>query len=46
MNLKKLLQAEAAFFMRYPGGFNHPEMEALGKKHKMDKMITLTQEGF
>lgn len=46
MNLKKLKQAEESFFNRYPGGFNHPEMVALGKKHKMDKMITFTQEGF
>jgi len=46
MNIKKLKQAEKAFFKLYPGGFNHPEMIALGKKHKMDKMITLTQDAF
>ena len=46
MNLDKLKQAEEAFFSLYPGGFNHPEMVALGKKHKMDKMITFAQEGF
>ena len=46
MNLKKLKQAEESFFKRYPGGFNHPEMVAIGKKHKMDKMIALTQESF
>ncbi len=26
MNIKKLKQAEKAFFKLYPGGFNHPEM--------------------
>ena len=46
MNIKKLKKAEKAFFKEYPGGFNHPEMIALGKKHKMDKMITLTQDSF
>ena len=46
MNIKKLKQAEKAFFKLYPGGFNHPEMVAVGKKHKMDKMITFTQEAF
>ena len=37
MNVKKLKQAEKAFFKQYPGGFTHPEMVALGKKHKMEK---------
>jgi len=46
MNIRKLKLAEKAFFKEYPGGFNHPEMIALGKKHKMEKMITLTQDAF
>ncbi len=46
MNLKKLKQAEEAFFKKYPGGFDHPEMLAIGKKHKMEKMIHLTRESF
>jgi len=46
MNLKKLKQAEEAFFDRYPGGFANPEMIAIRKKHKLDKMIELTQESF
>lgn len=46
MNLKKLKQAEEAFFNRYPGGFENPEMMEIGKKHKMDKMIAFAQEGF
>ena len=46
MNIKKLKQAEKAFFKLYPGGFSHPEMVAVGKKHKMDQMISFTQEAF
>ena len=46
MNLKKLRRAEEIFLARYPGGFSHPEMQAIGKKHKMDKMAALSQELF
>jgi len=46
MNLKKLKHAEEAFFNRYPGGFDNPEMIAIRKKHKLDKMIELTQDSF
>src|SRR5918993_4718339 len=46
MNLKKLKQAEEEFFNRYPGGFAHPEMIAIRKKHKLEKMIELTQGSF
>ncbi len=46
MNLEKLGQAEAKFFDMYPGGFEHPDMMAIGKKHKMDKMIDQTKEEF
>ena len=46
MNLKKLKQAEEEFFNRYPGGFAHPEMIAIRKKHKSEKMVELTQDGF
>lgn len=51
MNKGKLKQAEQAFFTRYPGGFQDPEMLAIGKKHKMEKMIDFAQtelakEGF
>ncbi len=46
MNLKKLKQAEEAFFNRYPGGFENPDMIEIGKKHKMDKMIAFAQETF
>jgi len=46
MNLKKLKQAEETFLKQYPGGFNNPEMVAIGKKHRVDKMVIMTQEGF
>ena len=46
MNLKKLKQVEEEFFNRYPGGFANPEMIAIRKKHKLEKMIELAQEGF
>ena len=46
MNLKKLKHAEKIFFESYPGGFYHPDMLAMAKKHKMDKIILFTQESF
>lgn len=46
MNFKRLQQAEAAFFERYPGGFANPEMVAIRKKHKLEKMFELAQDGF
>ena len=46
MNIGKLLQAEAEFLAKYPSGFMDPELEAIGKKHKMGKMIELTQDVF
>lgn len=46
MNLDKLKQAEEKFFQLYPGGFEHPDMKTIAKKHKMDKLITQAQEVF
>lgn len=46
MNHAKLKRAEQRFFEMYPGGFNNPEMLAMAKKHKMDKMALLAQESF
>ncbi len=46
MNLEKLKRAEEFFMTRYPNGFSHPDMLAIGKKHKMDRMISLSQECF
>ncbi|MDC7231888.1 MAG: hypothetical protein PQJ58_01555 [Spirochaetales bacterium] len=46
MNIDKLKKAEQDFMLRYPGGFQDPEMVAIGKKHKMDKMVALAAESF
>ena len=46
MNQKKLQHAEALFLQKYPEGFSNPEMQALGKKHKVEKMVSLSQESF
>jgi hypothetical protein len=46
MNIEKLKQVEADFFYRFPGGFDNPEMIAIRRKHKLDRMIEMTQEAF
>ncbi len=46
MNLKKLQRAEELFLKRYPGGFSHPEMLAIGKRHNMPRMTSLCHEAF
>lgn len=46
MNTDKLHQAEARFLLTYPGGFEHPDIIAIAKKHKIEKMVQLTQEAF
>ncbi len=46
MNLDVLHKAEESFFAQYPGGFNNPEMIAIGKKHKMEQMKKLATESF
>ena len=46
MNLENLKKAEARFLQRYPNGFLDPDMVAIGKKHKMAKMIELSQDLF
>jgi hypothetical protein len=46
MNLDKLKEAESAFSHKYPGGFDHPDMQAVGKKHRMSKRIAQAQEFF
>lgn len=46
MNLKKLKRAEAQFLKKYPDGFHHPDMVAMGKKHKMDQMIAMSKDSF
>jgi len=46
MNIEKLKQAEAQFLQLYPLGFADPEMQAIGKKHKMPQMIDQCQNLF
>lgn len=46
MDLKILKKAEASFLKKYPGGFEHPEMLAIGKKHKMEKLEAMAKESF
>ena len=46
MNWNKLAAAEKNFFLTYPGGFDHPEMVKIGKKHKMPQMTAFAQEQF
>jgi hypothetical protein len=46
MNLQRLKQAEQDFLFQYPGGFDHPEMIQIRKKHKLDQMIEMTQAAF
>ena len=46
MNIEKLKHAEAQFLQLYPLGFDDPEMQAIGKKHKMPQMIDQCQNLF
>ncbi len=46
MNHEILKKAEKLFLKKYPGGFNHPEMAAIGKKHKMEQQTTFAKESF
>ncbi|MCG8524791.1 MAG: hypothetical protein MI748_00310 [Opitutales bacterium] len=46
MNLQRLQEAETEFFNRFPGGFSHPDMLAIGKKHQMEKRIEQAREWF
>lgn len=46
VDTKALKQAERAFLKRYPGGFEHPELAALGKKHRMDQHEAFARERF
>lgn len=44
MNLNKLKQAEASFLLRYPEGFADPAMQAVRKKHNVDRIVAYAQE--
>jgi len=46
MNLDVLHKAEESFFIRYPGGFNNPDMLAIAKKHKMGQLEKFAKESF
>ena len=46
MNWEKLKQVERDFLDRYPGGFQDPEMQAISKKHKPEKMAAMAQDFF
>jgi hypothetical protein len=46
VNYEKLKIAEAHFLQSYPGGFADPELEKVGKRHRMDKMIDFAREVF
>lgn len=43
---KKLKLLQADFLMQFPKGFADPEMEAISKKHRIDKMVALSNECF
>lgn len=46
MNIDKLKKAEKNFFQMFPGGFSHPDIQKIAKKHKPEKMNALAQESF
>lgn len=46
MNLDRLKTLERDFLATYPGGFAHPEMEAIAKKHRKGRMEAEAQEAF
>lgn len=45
-DIQQLKQLEGDFLMRYPQGFNDPEMLAIAKKHKMSKMVEFAKDSF
>lgn len=46
MNLEKLKLAEIQFLAAYPGGFSHPDIQAIRKKHNVDKLADFCQNVF
>ncbi len=46
MNQKKLKDAERCFLVRYPGGFQAPEMQVVAKKHRIEKLVAFAQASF
>jgi len=43
MNVTKLKEQEERFLFIYPGGFHNPEMEEIGKRHNISKLVTFAQ---
>jgi len=46
LDRSKLKASEREFLRRFPEGFRDPEMQAIGKKHAMNKMVGMAQELF
>ena len=46
MNEQRLKAAEHDFLLQFPGGFNNPEMEKIGKKHQVPLRVKQSQEFF
>lgn len=43
MNIPKLKEREEAFLNRYPGGFQNPEIEEIGKRHNVSRLTDFVQ---
>jgi len=46
VNLKKLREAEGLFLHRYPGGFADEQLQHIGKRHNVDKLIADAKTAF
>ncbi len=46
MNQTRLENAQRWFLSRYPGGFAHPELALIGKKHRLEKMQDFVRDNF
>lgn len=44
MNEDRLLEAQATFLSRYPGGFSDPEMAPIIKRHNVDKLSDFARD--
>lgn len=44
LNRQKLLQAEARFLARYPGGFEDPGLAAVRKKHNVGRLVDFARD--
>ncbi len=46
MNLEKLKQLESIFLLRYPQGFEDPELMVISKKHKVEELKEFVHHNF